>query len=229
MQNEIRKEDSMILRVEQQIKNMWSALFYIFEDEDRIGWFEVQGKMGSMEANILMEISGKKYEMAYSGEKILKEKRIPGTKDTIFRPYHIECRYDEKKGDVWQCDRKTGMFRISSFYQMEFNDKKYDLYPIGFGNEGGKHPVYCGDTQIAQVEKPGEIRDDMHNYTIYAIDSDAAELSVLLVAYMYVNANYKPGEKVTKSYVKCYSVTKSKTLLSKYDPEFKEKLIRNDN
>ena len=79
----------MILRVEQQIKNMWSALFYIFEDEDRIGWFEVQGKMGSMEANILMEISGKKYEMAYSGEKILKEKRIPGTKDTIFRPYHI--------------------------------------------------------------------------------------------------------------------------------------------
>ena len=112
---------------------------------------------------------------------------------------------------------------------MEFNDKKYDLYPIGFGNEGGKHPVYCGDTQIAQVEKPAEVRDDLHNYTIYAIDSDAAELSVLLVAYMYVNANYKPGEKVTKSYVKCYSITKNKTLLSKYDPEFKEKLIRNDN
>ena len=219
----------MIIRVEQQVKNMWSALFHIFEDENRIGWFEVQGRMGSMEANILMEIFGKRYEMEYSGGKILKEKRIPGTKDAIFRPYHIEYRDDRREGDVWQCDRKTGMLSIISFYQMEFDDKKYGLYPIGFGNEGGKHPVYCGDTQIAQVEKPAEVRDDLHNYTIYAVDSEAAARSVLLVAYMYVNANYKPGEKVTKSYVKCYSVTKSKTLLSKYDPEFKEKLIRNDN
>ena len=219
----------MIIRVEQQVKNMWSALFHIFEDEKRVGWFEVQGKIGSMEADILIEIFGRRYFATYNGKKAFKEKRIPGTKDTIFRPYYIACRDDRREGDVWQCDRKTGMLSIISFYQMEFNDKKYDLYPIGFGNGGGKHPVYCGDTQIAQVEKPGEIRDDMHNYTIYAIDSDAAELSVLLVAYMYVNANYKPGEKVTKSYVKCYSITKNKTLLSKYDPEFKEKLIRNDN
>mgnify|MGYP000818851168 CR=1 FL=1 len=93
--------------------------------------------------------------------------------------------------------------------------------------EGGKHPVYCGNKQIAQIDKPCEIYNDLHHYTIYAVDQDAAEISALFAAYMYINASFEPGQKVKQSYTKCTSITLNKTLKQKYNPDFKEENISN--
>lgn len=75
---------------------------------------------------------------------------------------------------------------------------------------------------IAQIDKPCEIYNDLHHYTIYAVDQDAAEISALFAAYMYINASFEPGQKVKQSYTKCTSITLNKTLKQKYNPDFKE-------
>ena len=80
---------------------------------------------------------------------------------------------------------------------------------------------YCGNKQITQIDKPSEIYNDLHHYTIYAVDQDAAEISALFAAYMYINASFEPGQKVKQSYTKCTSITLNKTLKQKYNPDFK--------
>ena len=51
--------------------------------------------------------------------------------------------------------------------------------------------------------------------------NDAAEISALFAAYMYINASFEPGQKVKQSYTKCTSITLNKTLKQKYNPDFK--------
>lgn len=212
----------MILRIEQIEKELFTASFIIWRDTVRMGNMEVKGKLGSMEADISIDLFGKTYELSYAGG-LIKSAPLPDKAGKAFRPYQIGGN-DGSAGKVYQVDRKESFFSIISFFEMVMESCKYTMYPIGFGREGGKHPVYCGDRQIAQIEKSGEIYNDLHHYSIYALDQTAAELAVLFCAYMYVNANFKPGEKATKSVVKYTSVTTNKTLKSKYDPSFKERI-----
>lgn len=152
----------------------------------------------------------------------LKEHQLPD-KSKAYRPYKIFDSEQRILGNVAQIDQKEGWFTTISYMQMYIaGQKQYDLYPIGFGAEGGKHPVYCGNKQIAQIEKPSEIYNDLHHYTIYALDQDSAKISALFAAYMYINANFDPGQKAVKSYVKYTSITLNKSLKQKYNPDFKD-------
>ena len=159
--------------------------------------------------------------MVYAGG-FLKERPLPD-KSKAYRPYKIFNSEHRILGNVAQIDQREGWFTTISYMHMYIVDQEqYDLYPIGFGAEGGKHPVYCGNKQIAQIDKPCEIYNDLHHYTIYAVDQDAAEISALFAAYMYINASFEPGQKVKQSYAKCTSITLNKTLKQKYNPDFKE-------
>lgn len=210
----------MILKIEQQQKELFSADFTIWRLEKEVGFIFVQGKFGSMESEITIHLFDKDYYMVYAGG-LLKERPLPD-KSKAYRTYKIFDSEHRILGNVAQIDQKEGWFTTISYMHMYIAGREqYDLYPIGFGTEGGKHPVYCGNKQIAQIEKPSEIYNDLHHYTIYAVDQDAAEISALFVAYMYINANFNPGQKVKKSYTKYNSITLNKTLKQKYNPDFK--------
>lgn len=211
----------MILKIEQQRKELFSADFTIWHLEKKVGSISVQGKLGSMEAEITIHLFDKDYYMVYAGG-FLKERPLPD-KSKAYRPYKIFNSEHRILGNIAQIDQREGWFTTISYMHMYIVDQEqYDLYPIGFGAEGGKHPVYCGNKQIAQIDKPCEIYNDLHHYTIYAVDQDAAEISALFAAYMYINASFEPGQKVKQSYTKCTSITLNKTPKQKYNPDFKE-------
>ena len=213
----------MILRVEQLNKELFSANFHILQNGMEVGQVRVEGKIHTMEVKVWISIFEKSYTLQYSGG-LLKSASLPNKEEKSFRPYQIDSGMHGKIGNVYQVEKKEGWFSIIDYLELIYSGLNYNAYPIGLGREGGKSPVYCGETQIAQIDKAGEIYNDLHHFDIYAVDQQAAEVAVLFVAYMYINANFKPGEKATKSYVKYTSITTNKTLKSKYNPDFVKRI-----
>lgn len=126
-----------------------------------------------------------------------------------------------KKGIIYQYTEKSGLFSNYSYYKMEYKENLYEMYPIGFGKEGAKNPVYLGKKQIAQIEKDFEVINDLHNFRVFSVDDVSALISILFSCYMYTISFYKHGIKVSISKEKNYSKTKNKALLEKYNPNFK--------
>ncbi len=100
---------------------------------------------------------------------------------------------------------------------------RYNSYVVSLPAEGGRQSVYREGVQVAQINIPREVVNDLYNYTIYALDQKEAEMCAIICAYIYINAHFKPGEKAIKSYVKHYTTgTKDAFLLEKYNPDFVE-------
>lgn len=124
---------------------------------------------------------------------------------------YIELK--QKDADLFSADFE--IIRDSSFYKM---------YPIGFGKEGAKNPIYCGEEQIALIEKDCEVVNDLHTYKLFCLTEQSSVIALLFAMYMYSMTGYKVGEKVTKSVEKRVSITTNKHLKAMYDPSFKEKV-----
>lgn len=202
----------MVLDVIQVTKDLFSASFVINRGNDEIGNFSLQGRLGSMEAEIQGKINERCFKMAY-GKMDDLEVVHP------FRPYTIyEANFPN--GTVYQTKFNGGLFKKFDYHQMKLNGITFDLFPIGFGNEGSKSPVYNANRQIAQIEKDCIVYNDLHNYRIFAEDLFAAQVAIFFSIYMYINAGYKPGTKVVSSKVKVVSTTTNKVLKAKYNPDF---------
>lgn len=202
----------MILNIVQNSKDLFYASFVIKHGSVEIGHFFLQGKFGSMEARISGIINGESFEMAYGKTDRLKFGKL-------FRPYVIS-ELDKVNGVVYQTQSKDSWLKRFNYHQMKIQDNIYDLFPIGFGNDGSKNPIYNGNEQIAQIEKECIVYNELHKYRIYAKDIYAAQISIFFCIYMYINAAYRPGEKVVLSKTKMVSKTTNKLLLEKYDPLF---------
>lgn len=204
----------MILDIIQVSKDLFSAEFKIFRNSEEIGSFSLEGKINSMEADVVGQINGESFKM-HHGKLDDIEVRFP------FRPYIInESNID--RGTVYQTKYNGGLFKKFDFHQMKRNGIIYDLFPIGFGNEGSKSPIYQESKQIAQIDKDCIVYNDLHKYRIYAEDEHASQIAIFFAIYMYVNAGFKPGEKVVSSTVKVVSITTNKALKEKYNPTFME-------
>lgn len=111
----------------------------------------------------------------------------------------------------------------TSYHEMEYKGMRYNSYVVSLPAEGGRQSVYREGVQVAQINIPREVVNDLYNYTIYALDQKEAEMCAIICAYIYINAHFKPGEKAIKSYVKYYTTgTKDAFLLEKYNPDFVE-------
>ncbi len=206
----------MIIELKQINKELFSSRFVINRGKNEIGTVFLKGELGSMEADIFVDFNGTKIEMRHGRDKTIDVK--------AFRPYLIS-QNDEHIGTVYQTQYNGGIFKKYDFHQMVKAGLTYDLFPIAFGDDGVKCPLYLASEQIAQIEKDNIVYDELHNYRIYSKDENAGLLSLLFCMYMYVNACYKPGVKVVESKVKNNFVTKNKMLLEKYNPAFKEKIF----
>lgn len=206
----------MILDVVQVSKDLFAANFVVKRGDIQVGFFSLQGNMGSMEAKISGKLFEQDIDMQY------------GKTDDIganysFRPYLINKK-GVYNGVVYQTKYNGGLFKKFDYHQMKKTGVTYDLFPIGFGNEGSKSPIYQDNTQIAQIEKDCVVYNDLHNYKVFAIDESSSETAVLFAIYMYINAGYKPGKKAVSSSVKVVSTTTNKLLKEKYDPTFTSRI-----
>lgn len=205
----------MILELKQTGRGFCTAGFAIKRLTEETGTVSLSGKPWSMEAYISGIYRGMEFEMLPDRHSAAGKKR--------FRPYRI--RQDGREtGSVYQTIHKDSMCRSSGYHRMEKDGMIYSMYPVGFGIEGSRCPVYCGDRQTAQAEKDGTVHNDMHYYRILATDENAAFTTVLFCMYMYVNACYKPGKRAALSEVKTVSVTTDRFLKEKYNPDFRERI-----
>jgi len=205
----------MVLEFVQQEKDLFSAKFDICLQNASIGFAEMTGHLGSMEGIWAGKLNNTKFEMCFDNRTGIQNIKT-------FRPYKIILN-DSSSGFVYQTSNKCGLLSKYDFEQISMDNIVYNLFPIGFGTEGSKNPIYCGEQQIALVEKDCKVINDLHKYLITAISEESAVIAVLFCCYMFVNACYKPGTKITSSVEKVISTTKNKTLLDKYNPQFKEK------
>jgi hypothetical protein len=94
------------------------------------------------------------------------------------------------------------------------------MYPIGFGDQGAKNPIFVNNEQVALIEKSALIIDDMHNFDVVVRSEEDMEIAIIFVAYIYAKAFFKPGDLVKKGKVKAVTVTTEKELISKYNDNF---------
>lgn len=206
----------MYIELVQKNKELFTADFDIVENQSIVGSLALQGKLGSLDAKIIIQYRGSEMSLT------------PGVRDfdilakKPFRPYTIALNGNDK-GVICQTEIKTGMFSKIEFHQIEMSGQIYEMYPIGFGDKGSKNPIYMGCEQCGLIEKDCEVVNDLHNYKITCVDENSATIGLLFSSYMYVNSAFKPGVAVTKSTHKVISKSTNKTLLQKYNPSFKEK------
>lgn len=202
----------MILDIVQISKELFSAEFAIRTGSTPIGDIHLQGSLGSMEAEIVLNYQDTCFGMVHEHLEQKPAKRV-------FRPYAIYAD-GAVIGVVYQSEEKLGLFKGYSFREMNFSGKSYRMFSVGLGNEGYKFPIYEGERQIAEIDKPCVVYDELHEYKIYALDAPSAMTASLLCAYLYVSGAYTPGEKVIRSKVKTITITANKFLKEKYDPGF---------
>ena len=204
----------MILDIIQTSKELLTADFVIKHGEKQIGSFSLKGKLYSMEA----DISGTLYDCVF---RITYDRRLK-SKET-FRPYSI-LEFDREIGSIFRAERKISLFKGYGFRQMNCCGNTYTMYAIGMGNEGLKLPIYCGDMQIAQIEKDCIVYNGLHNYRAYIEQDVLIKVVAWFCAYLYVTGPYAPGEKVISGKTKIVSTTTNKLLKEKYNPDFKKNI-----
>ena len=205
----------MIFRLIQSRKDLFSAQFMIKRGVEKIGEVSVNGTAHSIEAHICGELCGTGFEMSRGKGRHMERK--------AFRPYVLR-QNDLETGSVYQTQYKVGFLKKLDIDRLVKNGMVYDLFSIAFGDEGSKNLVYCGKHQIAQIEKECVVYNDLNHYQVFAEDENAGLLSLIFSLYMYINACYKPGIKVSEACSKTFSITKDPCLLEKYDPDFKSKI-----
>ena len=206
----------MHLDLVQRDKGLFTADFDITENQTVVGTANLQGKLGSLDGQIIIK---------YRDDEINLTPGVRGfdiNAKNPFRPYTIAYNGIDK-GAVCQAEIKTGLFSKIEYHHIEVDGQIYEMYPIGFGIEGAKNPIYVGNEQCGLIEKDCEVIDDLHNYEMTCIDESSAIIALLFAIYMYVNAAFKPGVAATKSVHRVISKSTNKTLLEKYDPSFKER------
>lgn len=204
----------MHLELVQRNKELFAAEFDVVENGATVGSACLQGKLSTFDANITIRYQENEMTLTpgKSGLDIIASKP--------YRPYTIAFNAN-KKGLISQTSVKTGFLSSIDYHQIELGTHIYEMYPIGFGNDGAKNPIYTSNRQIGLIEKDFVVINDLHTYMITCVDDYSALISLLFAAYMYLVAAYKPGVAVTQSVHKAFYKTTNKTLLQKYDPSFK--------
>lgn len=157
----------MILKIQQTKKELFSAAFDILHKEERVGTISVSGKLGSMEADIRVNVFGNIFTMKYAGGLFAEQKIKKGYKS--YRKYSISDATNDG-GYIYQVDWQQKLFLTTSYHEMEYKGMRYNSYVVSLPAEGGRQSVYREGVQVAQINIPREVVNDLYNYTIYALD-----------------------------------------------------------
>lgn len=203
----------MRLELRQTVKGLFDAGFTLFEDKKLLGCFSLLGEPFQPDGIIRGGFM--------STPLTLSPENYKSAGHRIFRPYSIAVGKNPA-GHIYSEVLKEGLFKNHSFTSMKLGSLSCEMYPLGFGNEGAKNPVYINGRQTALIKKDCIVHDGLHCWEILAEDETAAVVSLLFCLYGYVCICYRPGEKVTSSVQKSVTVTKDRWLLSKYNSDFEK-------
>lgn len=202
----------MRIKIKQDKKELFSAHFSVYNENAKIGTMSFQGKISSPESLVNVMLQGKDITLQ-------REARAQKRGNDPYRPYEIAFK-GSRVGEVFQATKKTGLFKSFGYQYANINNIEYFMYPIGFGEQGSKNPIYYGDEQIALLKIDPIIIDDLHDYELIVQDESQIEVSIIFISYIYAKSFFKPGDKVKKGKVKAITSTTEKELLSKYNDSF---------
>jgi hypothetical protein len=119
---------------------------------------------------------------------------------------------------------KGGIFSKFDYFAMNYLGKQYSMYEIGLGKEGIKYPVFCGERQVALLEKDTVVYDNLDIYHAFAVDEVAGEIGTIFALYLDARSYANRGKIVKASVEHVYYRTINKKLLATYHPEFKDSI-----
>ncbi len=173
----------MELKIEQRLKELYSADFNIIENDSVVGNIHVSGSaLYPIPVSIKIQFKDQEILMNYNSKGITDEQRL----------YKI-TRNNNEYGSTYEKKQKTGFLSYVYYQMLETNGKEYQL-----GYEG------AGECQLEGVTKTDKgydviIYDELYNYIIKCSDDmEEAVRSIILTAYKYGIAHFNPGEKITK-------------------------------
>lgn len=169
---------------------------------------------------IAFSLCGHSYLLQYDMLDYAKTLFTDRQKDKTVRFRFCIFEHGEQIGEIARIRQRTGFLKSYNYLALRLNGVDYQLYKIGLGKQGIKCPIYCGQRQIAQINKGTIVKNNLDEYTLLALDEAAAVTAVFFGLYMdtiyYANRN----EYVRNSTSVHYETTLNKDLMAWYDPAF---------
>lgn len=212
-----------------EVKQIESALSAAYVISDR------QNSIGKAEFPINF-LFGMPCDISYNGEnyhlKYLSMASKEYHKNNVSRKHIVP--YLIKKGEemygMLYGKRSDGFFLTRYGYDcLELSTGTiYEMYEVGLGNAGIAYPIYRDGVLVAEIHKGCVVRNNLDEYTVYAVDKEAQKNAVLLCIYLDGRGFARRGE-MTKNYVQTvYYKTTNKQLCAKYDPTFSSRAAQID-
>lgn len=142
-----------------------------------------------------------------------------GAEDRAWVPYSIAMN-GEPCGWICEKEQSSGFFSRFSYSFMELFETEYEMYRVGLGKDGIVYPIFVKGRQVAQIEKPTVVRNNLDEYKLCSLNEEAQRAAVLLCLYLDARAFAHRGQIARSSVEKAFFLTTNKTLKAKYDPNF---------
>lgn len=208
-----REEKEMILDVVQTRKELREAEFKILRGGVNVGSVFLKGTLGSIEANVIVDLFGVSYELHRDMWQVSPDPKMI----KYYRPYKVSILSRSKQlGVVTYIERKLGWFEKSVYLSFTSGSDVYDGYRLGMEKECSKMPVYLKNKLIAEIDSDNECS----KYRVYCKKNEYSVFAVVMVVYSYIIGDFEAGEKVRKAKRIACSETPDKFLPSKYNSKF---------
>lgn len=187
-----------------------------------------QGLVGRAEMSMQF-LRGEKIEFSLCGHSYLLQYDTLGYAKTLFTDrqkdktvrYRFRIfEYGEQIGEIANVRQRTGFLKSYNYLALRLNRVDYQLYKIGLGKQGIKCPIYCGQRQIAQINKGTVVKNNLDEYTLLALDEAAAVTAVFFGLYLDTVFFEDHDEYAPRSTHVHYETTLNKDLMAWYDPAF---------
>lgn len=212
----------MVFDIVQTESNI-SAKYEVRKGNSVIGFAELRNNF-IHGGTFVFDILGRTYEMVYEplqqiGSWLRRAKEKTDVPYTVHENGELFGRISIKRSN-------GGLLKRYEYYSLETRSEAYDMYEIGLGKDGLKYPIYCGERQIALIEKDVTVYNNLDFYHISTSDDNAAIIATIFGMYLDASSYAHRGEFVKKSVETTYYLTTNSELKAKYDKNFVSSINR---
>lgn len=109
------------------------------------------------------------------------------------------------------------------YFQIHFHDSEYELYEIGLGENQHYLCIRQGETTVAIVHKPMEVKSHLDTYVVYLEYESYKEIAC--IAALFIDGlEYSSDDEIAGSRIKEEYLSFNKELKEKFDLEFLERV-----
>lgn len=109
------------------------------------------------------------------------------------------------------------------YFQIHFYDSEYELYEIGLGENQHYLCICQGETTVAIVHKPMEVKSHLDTYVVYLEYEQYRDIAC--IAALFIDGlEYSSDDEIAGSRIKEEYISFNKELKEKFDLEFLERV-----